>query len=145
MKPVLSILLIYFLSFQILSAQGSLEGKVTDKGTEEEMIGASIIATKYGVFIAGATTDFNGYYRLVLESGIYDLEVSYPGYSSILIEEVKVISYQKKKLDISIGNDAPIGCRSYNEPFPWGDPYETTSGYLFRAEDFRPLRSTRKN
>lgn len=144
---LLSILLLLFLSFQILSAQGALEGKVTDKETGEEMIGANVVVTLGDVFIAGIVTDWEGNYRLVLEPGTYDLEVSYQGYSSILIEKVKVISYYKKKLDISIEYEQPFGDRYYDEPFPWDDPYETTSGYIFRVGDihFRSIRSTRKN
>jgi Ca-activated chloride channel family protein len=83
-----------------LSAQTSLQGKVTAGDTGEELISANIVLKKNGVFIAGVSTDFNGNYSLNIDAGTYDVTVSYLGYPDNLIQGVVVIPGQANKLDI---------------------------------------------
>lgn len=146
---LLSILLLYFIGLQMVSAQSFLVGKITDEETGEEMIGADICLYKRGKFIAGGMTDFDGYFEIEVEAGIYDVEAFYNGYDEYgytLIDGVKVEHNKRNILDIKLGQGESSCCGYYIiRPSPWDDPYETTSGHIFRAEDFRPLRSIRKN
>ncbi len=63
-------------------------GKVTEFGTEDPIIGASVAAYKDGVFVTGTSTDFNGEYRINAGGGFFDLEFSYIGYASKRIKDV---------------------------------------------------------
>lgn len=59
----------------------NISGKITDKDTGEEMIGANIILSKNGDFYTGETTDIDGNYSFNVTEGIYDMQVSYTGYA----------------------------------------------------------------
>ncbi len=62
--------------FTQLAGQGTVEGVVSDAATGETLIGANIV---YGPG-QGTVTDIDGNYRLVLENGTYQLNISYVGY-----------------------------------------------------------------
>ncbi|MFN4080744.1 MAG: carboxypeptidase-like regulatory domain-containing protein, partial [Saprospiraceae bacterium] len=62
----------------ILAAQTVLQGKVTDdKG--EELIGATVRVLKGTDFVRGAATDAFGNFRIQLDPGTYNVEVTYSG------------------------------------------------------------------
>ncbi|MBK8491893.1 MAG: carboxypeptidase-like regulatory domain-containing protein [Saprospirales bacterium] len=63
-------------------SQTSLEGIITEQETGEGLIGAQIILKQNKVFIAGAHTDFEGYYRLNNLDPGDDVEVSYVGFQT---------------------------------------------------------------
>ena len=69
-----------------------LMGKVTDEAANEDLIGASVKITQGGVIVRGAITDYNGDYRIALNPGRYDVEVSYTGYTSRRITGVNVLA-----------------------------------------------------
>lgn len=54
-----------------------IKGRVTDAGTREPLIGASV---RCG--ISGAATDIEGNYEFSVNEGVYDIECSYIGYES---------------------------------------------------------------
>ena len=91
---VRSLLLTFAMLFSAgaVLAQTLLSGKVTDEATKEDLIGASVKITKGGEVVKGAITDFNGEYRISLDPGKYDVEVSYTGYTSSRITGVQVLS-----------------------------------------------------
>ena len=62
-----------------LSAQTTLNGKVSDSNTGEPLIGATIV---YGKGL-GTATDFDGNYSLLFEEGLRSLQISYVGYKAI--------------------------------------------------------------
>jgi len=67
---------------------GTIKGRVIDKESSEVLIGANIIVllTKLG-----AATDVNGYYEIQnIFPGIYNIKVSYVGYSSVTLEGARV-------------------------------------------------------
>lgn len=67
-----------------------LKGKVTDD-TGEALIGASVKVLKGTEFVRGAVTDYNGDYRIPLDPGNYNVEVSYTGFKTALTTGVRVI------------------------------------------------------
>ena len=59
-------------------AQGSLSGVITDKGTKEGLIGATVLLI--GTY-KGASTDINGKYTIAgIKAGDCSVRVSYVGY-----------------------------------------------------------------
>lgn len=86
MSNILRVLLLFivFLSFcQPLSAQNkfTISGNVTDSGTGETLIGASIRLT--GALTSGAITNAYGFYSASVPAGEYELSVSFIGYNTV--------------------------------------------------------------
>ena len=76
----------------------TVKGKVVDAYTGDVLIGATVSTLR-----DGTTSDIEGNYSLLLEEGLYELEVSYVGYKS------KVESFELKdnmQLDFSLETDA---------------------------------------
>ena len=83
MKNLLATLLMVFLSVS-LWAQGTITGTVLEDGTEESLIGATVLleGTNYGT-----TTDLDGKFTITgVEAGDYKLIISYTGYGEIRMD-----------------------------------------------------------
>lgn len=77
---------IYFLIFFItlsVSAQEkfTLKGTIKDSNTNETLIGASVIIKDLQT---GTITNEYGFFSITLQSGIYNVEISYVGYKSVI-------------------------------------------------------------
>lgn len=81
-----------------------LVGKVTDKDTGEELIGASV--TVVGLNL-GAVTNVDGEYSFFLPPGKYDIRVSYVGYQT-LVKNVEVKAGQTNRQDIQLKVEASV-------------------------------------
>jgi len=80
-----------FLSTSIIaqSGAGKLAGKVTDADTEEALIGANVVILNTSL---GAACDLDGnYFILNITPGTYDVQISFVGYSSKVIKDVRII------------------------------------------------------
>ena len=60
--------------------QTSVRGVVSDQEIGEVLIGANVVFHQDGLFKYGASTNFEGFYQLTVEPGIYDVTFSYLGY-----------------------------------------------------------------
>ncbi len=124
-------LLFCFIPF--LNAQTILQGKVTASDTGEELISANIVLKQNGIFRAGVSTDFNGDYRINLDPGTYDVEVSYLGYPTNSILGVIVKPNQVNKLDVQMTEPQILigyfDCGFYYYP-PLIEIDNTTSGTI---------------
>ncbi|GAB6282847.1 MAG: TonB-dependent receptor [Ignavibacterium sp.] len=93
--------LIFFCSMTIIGQEkGSISGKVIDKITNEELIGANIliVGTSFG-----ASTDLDGIYSIKnLTPGKYQLRFSYISYQTILVDNVIVEANKEIKVDVSL-------------------------------------------
>lgn len=85
------------LSVGVAVAQTILQGTVRDD--KEVLVGATVKVTKGGEFIRGAITNTEGNYRLTLDPGAYDVEVSYTGYAVQRTEGVQVLSNKLNSVD----------------------------------------------
>jgi Ca-activated chloride channel family protein len=91
-----------------INAQTSLSGKVTDN-TGEPLIFASVIAYQQGVLYDGRETDFDGNYNFSdIDPGIYDIEVSYVGFSSQRINGVKVLAGKANHLNVEMDSGVQL-------------------------------------
>ena len=80
-----------FLSSSLFAQAGAgkLAGKITDTDTEEALIGANIVILNTSL---GAACDLDGnYFILNITPGTYDVQISFVGYSSKIIKEVRII------------------------------------------------------
>jgi len=159
MKTTFFFIVVAWLGFaQPLLSQTSLRGKVTDD-TGEPIIFGNVALYQNGVLETGTETDFDGYYSFPnLDPGIYDIKVSYVGYSPKEIRGVKVFAGKANKLDVEISADAvnldEIVVIDYKVPLVEQD--NTTSGSTIimgrggwrgggRGVYSSPGRSARKN
>ena len=103
----LLVFLIFILGKNVI-AQTAITGKVSDKETGEEMIAANIIVTKNAIFVTGETTDIDGNYIIQVDSGTYDIEVSYTGYPTQKITGIVAIEGQATKVDIQLSTNLKL-------------------------------------
>lgn len=79
-----------------------LTGVITDENTREVLPFATVVAYQNNEVIAGISTDLDGFYRLKLPDGIYDIEVNYIGYSSQRITNVFAAANQSNYLNVAL-------------------------------------------
>ena len=85
------------------SQQATISGKVTDKQDNSELIGVTIIVkgTRFG-----AVTDENGFYKIDLPPGTFNLEVTYIGYEKLLFTGIVLKEGEKRTLNIQMASSA---------------------------------------
>ena len=140
MKTLL--LLLFGLSAaSLLTAQTSLQGKVTDAESGEPIIFGSVILEKEGVYIAGVQTDFDGNYSISkLDPGTYDVECTYVGYLSVTVEGVVVKAGTANRLDIQMTASVALDeveVIAYKVPLIERD--NTTTGSVISADRINRL------
>ncbi|MBL7825459.1 MAG: carboxypeptidase regulatory-like domain-containing protein [Saprospiraceae bacterium] len=79
----------------------TLKGKVTG-ASGEALIGVHVVLSKERTTVAATTTDVNGNYKLEVEPGTYDLEVSYTGFVTKRMLEVEISKEQENMLDFTL-------------------------------------------
>ncbi|MEO0777259.1 MAG: carboxypeptidase-like regulatory domain-containing protein [Bacteroidota bacterium] len=89
--------------------QPLLRGSVVDQGSGEPLIGTNVIAYRAGTFVAGAATDFEGWFSIPLSPGTYDLEVSFVGYRTQRIEGVRIVEGRSGDLDTPLQIEMSMG------------------------------------
>ncbi|MFA6468511.1 MAG: TonB-dependent receptor [Bacteroidota bacterium] len=90
-----------FVSFQLFAGtNGTLEGTVRDKQTGEALIGTTVLIKGLN---RGSVTNSDGYYAINnIPAGTYDVVVSYIGYQTLTIKEVRIRSDLKTKLNLQL-------------------------------------------
>ena len=88
-KKMLFLLLALMLPiFVFAQSSGKIMGEVTDQETGEPLPGVNIILEGTNL---GGTTDIDGYFVILnVPVGVYTLEVTYIGYTRLMIENVRV-------------------------------------------------------
>ena len=87
-KLYFALLIFIFLPALVNAQQGSIIGVVTDSNTNETIIGANVIIAGT---ITGTATNLDGFYEIKnLESGSYDVVVSFISYVSDTVKGVQV-------------------------------------------------------
>lgn len=91
--------------------QTRLSGKVTDK-TGEELIGCTLKLMQLERMVKGTITDYDGVFVFKeIEQGMYDIEVSYTGYTPFRLNNIFVKARGDQKMDtIQLERIAETGC-----------------------------------
>lgn len=115
---------------------GSIEGTVTDSKTGEILPFVNV-AVNIGGRLRGATTDFDGFYKLdSIRFGVHDLTFSYVGYQTKKVEEIDVKEETGLVVNTKLhtANKCAFWCSihivKYNPPL--FDARETRSGITIR-------------
>lgn len=101
---LIPLLLILFAGTSSVFGQNvKLVGKVTDKDSGEELIGASvaIVGTTFGV-----KTNIDGEFTLNIKPGKIDLRISYVGYQTRTVKGIEVKAGQTNRVDIQLKAEA---------------------------------------
>ncbi len=138
--------LLLFFSFLLMGtvamAQTSLTGQITDGETGEPIIFGNVAIYKGGNLITGTETDFDGNYSFSnIDPGTYDVEVTYVGYQSQKVTEVKVFAGKSNKLDVKLGSGGvnldEVIVTAYKVPLIEQD--NTTSGKVITSDEIKNL------
>jgi len=93
------------LSIAFAGNTGGLRGRIVDKSTKQPLAGANIEILET---VKGAATDLEGYFSIeLLDENIYKLQISYIGYESLVIPDVRIIRSKKTYLaEIELAREA---------------------------------------
>jgi hypothetical protein len=119
-----------------------LSGKVTapdPDGKSEPLIGATVKVQKGGEFVRGTITDYDGNYRVQLDPGAYDVEISYTGYSTQRITGVRVLTGQINFQDVSMSGTvlSEVVITTFKVPLIEQD--KTSTGGTLTSEQIKSL------
>ena len=141
---VRSLLLTFAMLFSmsaLLAQSGTtiLMGKVTDD-QGEALIGATIKVLKGTDFIRGTISDYNGDYRVVIDPGNYDVEISYTGYEQQKLTGVRVLVNTLNTVDFILKSGNVLGevtVSAFKVPLIEQD--KTSGGQTLTSEQIRNL------
>ncbi len=97
MKSRFLLLLLFLFTTQIVVAQRTVDGTVTDAESGEPLIGASIIIVGSSM---GTITDFDGSFSLDVPSDATTVSVSYTGYQA---QEISIVGISTLSITLSSG------------------------------------------
>ncbi len=102
-KRIYLIIVVCFIGLSnVFAQQGVLKGKITDKATGEELVGAAIVVDQTTL---GTITDFNGEYKMpALDAGTYTIRVQYVSYTAQVINDVEIKPGQETVLNIQLAS-----------------------------------------
>lgn len=103
MKLLLTLLTIITTTVYGYAQQGTLKGKVTDKTTGEDIIGAVVFIKGTS---KGTTTDYEGNYTLPLEPGTYNVSVTFLSYKPFESAGIAVKPGQPTTLNVQLEENA---------------------------------------
>ena len=87
---LIALLILIFLPTQVFSQQGKLRGRITEKGTNEPLIGVNV--TIAGTRLGGST-DASGVYIIPgVTPGTYSIKASFTGYQAQIISNIQINS-----------------------------------------------------
>lgn len=88
------------ISISAYGQSGKLSGKITEDGTNEELIGVSIYIESLS---KGAITNIDGEYSLIsIPSGTYIVRFSYLGFSTVVMDNVEIFSGQTTTINLKL-------------------------------------------
>jgi hypothetical protein len=98
----LYLLFCFFTLFGFAQEKFTLSGSVTDKSSNETLIGANIIVH---TLQTGAISNEYGFYSLTLGKGIYEFQISYLGYTSI-VQTIQLDKNQTLNFELSTSSES---------------------------------------
>jgi len=116
-----------------------IQGIVTEASTGEALIGASVKISKNAVMIRGTVTDYEGRYRVQLEPGTYDIEITYTGFAPKITTGVQVLEGKLNQFDCAMEDDQTLNTVEIVCKAPIIKKDITYSGQTLTSEEIRSL------
>ncbi|RPI03998.1 MAG: hypothetical protein EHM64_11425, partial [Ignavibacteriae bacterium] len=102
--PYILLLTIVLTSLLWSGTTGKIAGTITDKTSGEALIGANIVVVGTSL---GAAADINGQYSILfVPPGTYKVQISFIGYETTIINDVRVYIDQTARVDVSLGQQS---------------------------------------
>ncbi len=102
-----SFLILIIFSVAYSGNTGKIAGRVTDKSSDEPLIGVNVLVSGSNL---GAATDEDGfYYILQVPPGTYDIEFSYIGYHNLVVKDLRVKVDLTQTLNVELESQAVEG------------------------------------
>jgi outer membrane receptor protein involved in Fe transport len=121
---------------------GTLQGKVIDADTKEELPFVNIVLEVGGSQQGGASSDINGKYVIKpIPPGKYDVRASFIGYNEVLVRGVQINANQTRFFDIEMKSSA-IGLEEVvviDYKVPLIDKDKTVSGGTVTQEEIQKM------
>jgi len=106
-KKLSTTLILIIAAFININAQtGKITGRLIEEGNNESMPFANIIITQNGVQKGGSTTDIDGNYTIIAESGTYTLVAAYVSFATTTINNIIVKANETTKVNVSLKSQA---------------------------------------
>jgi outer membrane receptor protein involved in Fe transport len=100
---IICLLFVIGIGVLIAGTTGKIAGRVVDKTTGEPLPGVNVIVK--GTYL-GAATDLDGYYVILhVPPGLQTVEASMIGYTTVTVNEVRIMIDQTAPLDIQMGSE----------------------------------------
>ncbi len=94
--------LVLFAGIAMAANTGTVRGRVTDKKSGEELVGASVVV---GGTELGIATDLNGQYQIInVPPGRYSVTASYTGYHDQKVTDVQVVQDNATTVDFKLSS-----------------------------------------
>lgn len=105
MKRISTLLLAFFVLISFNYSQTSLQGVIRDKANKELILFANVGLYQMDNLVYGTLTDVSGTYLFEnIAAGVYDIQVSYTGYESSIIEDYSIEADKVNTLDIALSS-----------------------------------------
>jgi TonB-dependent receptor len=98
-RKLLVIAILIFLTSSLFSQKGIVKGKITDKLTGEEIVGAAVIIE--GTTI-GTATNFTGDFNMNVEPGTYNFRCQFISYEPLVMQSVTIQSGVETVLNFNL-------------------------------------------
>ncbi|MBE0556477.1 MAG: carboxypeptidase-like regulatory domain-containing protein, partial [Proteobacteria bacterium] len=103
-KLTFALTLLVLIPALLFAQDGKLRGTVTDRETGEPLVGANVVLEGTNL---GASSDLNGEYVILsVPPGTFSVKVSYIGYSSFTISNLRVLSNLTTTQDVQLASTA---------------------------------------
>ncbi len=102
-KEITQILLLTIVLTSLLwsGTTGKIAGTITDKVTGEALIGSNVVVVGTSL---GAAADVNGHYSILyIPPGTYKVQISFIGYETVIVNDVRVYIDQTAHVDAVLG------------------------------------------
>ncbi|OFZ02215.1 MAG: hypothetical protein A3K10_08300 [Bacteroidetes bacterium RIFCSPLOWO2_12_FULL_31_6] len=142
-KLAVLVSLLFAVSFAIAQSNGTIKGKMLDKGNGEPLPFANVVLLRGGSQVTGTMTDFDGKFTFTaLAPGKYEIQATYVGYQAIKVNDVVVNS---GKITFVPDIKAASGSENLDEfvvidyEIPLISKDQTSSGGIVTAEDIKKM------
>jgi hypothetical protein len=124
--------------FFIPETDSYLKGKITSM-EGEPLSAAAIKILKNNEFVKGTITDINGEYKVALDPGIYEIQISYTGFSTLKYVDVVVQKGATHILDASMEDGALTAVEIVSYKVPVIENDKSIGAQTLRSPDHRVL------
>jgi len=105
MKKTFWLFIMFAISLQVMAQTGKIRGTVYEEATGESLVGVTVYLPGT---TTGTTTDLDGKFTIDVAPGIYQVQISYISFQTVLIKDVRVKAEEVTLLDDLVLKEASL-------------------------------------